>query len=186
MQQLKVSKEKWEKEFSNGRWNCLDANPTERARSSIIGMYCQLYFPKGTILDVGCGLGTLIDFLNPKQKQSYLGIDISARATALAKRKKINVKNIDFIKFESVHKYDLIIFNEVLYYMDDKLALERAVKLLNKGGKIILSLYRMKKKRYDKKIFTTAHKLLKTVEAVEISGVVKKQSVTWRVEVLGK
>jgi len=76
MPQLNITKNKWEKEFSAGKWDYLDSTPSERARSAIIGMYCQHFFPKGKILDVGCGLGTTTDFLIGSQKKQYLGVDI--------------------------------------------------------------------------------------------------------------
>ena len=98
----------------------------------------------------------------------------------------MNFQNIDFVDFKSNIKYDIIIFNEVLYYMDEKIALKQALNILAKNGKIIISLYRMKNKRYDQKIWQTSRKFFKSIEATEITSIVKKQLVTWRVEVLEK
>jgi len=86
--QLEVESDEWNKEFSSGRWSCLDENPAERARHAVIGMYCRKYFPSGNILDVGCGVGTLVDFLSDKQKKKYIGIDISSEAINIGRKKE--------------------------------------------------------------------------------------------------
>jgi len=186
MPQLKITKNQWEKEFSAGQWDYLDTIPAERARSAVIGMFCQHYFPAGKILDVGSGLGTTVDFLNEAQKQKYLGLDISEEAIKRSKKKSVKFQNIDFSEFKTKNKFDIIIFNEVLYYMNETEVLKKASEFLAKNGKIIVSLYRMKNKRYDQKIWKASRKLFRSIEAVEIVGTAKKQSVTWRVEVLGR
>jgi 2-polyprenyl-6-hydroxyphenyl methylase/3-demethylubiquinone-9 3-methyltransferase len=184
MPQLNVSKNKWEKEFSTGRWDYLDSTPAERARSAIIGMLCKYYCPKGKILDVGCGLGTTIDFLNTDQRQKYLGLDISEEAIKKASKKKANFLVSDFNNFKSSRKFDVIMFNEVLYYMDENSAYEQALNILTKNGIILVSLYQMKNKRYDQKIWKASRNFLKSIEAIDISSKVKNQLVTWRVEAL--
>jgi 2-polyprenyl-6-hydroxyphenyl methylase/3-demethylubiquinone-9 3-methyltransferase len=186
MPQLNVSKNKWEKEFSAGRWDYLDSAPAERARSAIIGMLCRYYYPKGKILDVGCGLGTAVDFLNTDQKEKYLGLDVSEEAIKRAGKKKMKFQVADFENFKSPKKFDVIIFNEVLYYMDENFAFYQALNILTKNGIIIVSLYQMKNKRYDKKIWKAGRKFFKTAEVIEVSSKVKKQHVTWRVGVLKK
>ena len=101
--QLKVTSAQWNKEFSSGRWNCLDSDPTERARHAVIGMYCQKYFSKGNILDVGCGEGTLTDFLSSDQRKKYLGIDISSKAIKIAKSKrKLNFQCVAAEDFKTI------------------------------------------------------------------------------------
>ena len=85
----KVTKWQWNREFKSGKWDYLDSNPVERIRHSIISIFFSHYFPKGSILDVGCGFGTLTDFLSEKQKSRYLGIDISSTVIKKAKQKKM-------------------------------------------------------------------------------------------------
>ena len=178
MPQLKVSKNKWEKEFSAGQWDYLDSTPAERARSAIIGMLCQYYHPKGKILDVGCGLGTAVDFLNTNQKKKYLGLDISEEAVKRARRKNVQFQVSDFVDFKSSKKFDIIIFNEVLYYMDENSALDQALNILKKNGTVVTSLYQMKNKRYDQKIRKVIRKFFKVTDTIEIRSRVKNQNVT--------
>ena len=185
--QLKVNKEKWNKEFSKGRWNCLDSSPTERARHAIIGMYCRHFFPRGKILDVGCGEGTLTDFLSEAQKKRYVGIDISLEAIKIAnKKRKLNFQCIQAEQFKTKNKFDIVIFNEILYYLDDIEIFKKYSEFLKSKGIIIMSLYRMKNKRYDRQIRKNSKKFFKAKDAIEISGRIKNQNVIWRVEVLEK
>jgi 2-polyprenyl-6-hydroxyphenyl methylase/3-demethylubiquinone-9 3-methyltransferase len=186
MHQQSRIKEKWEKEFYLGYWDYLDLAPTERARSAIIGMFCQHFFPAGKILDVGCGLGTASDFLNSIQKRKYLGLDISEEALKKARKKNVNFQNIDFADFDSKIKFNIIIFNEVLYYMDADDAFKHALNILEEDGKIIVSMFRMKNKMLFQKIWTASRKYFKLVDKIEISGVIKRQPLIWRIEVMRK
>lgn len=186
--QLEIEPGEWDKEFSSGRWNCLDDNPAERARHAIIGMYCQKYFPGGNILDVGCGEGTLVDFLSDRQKKKYLGIDISSEAIKIGKRKRrgMDFQCVEAESFETKRKFDVIVFNEVLYYLDDAEIFAKFTNFLKKGNIVILSLYRMKSERHDKPILKNSRKFFDFGEAIEVSGDAGGQNVTWRVEVLKK
>jgi SAM-dependent methyltransferase len=186
--QQQVTKKTWEEEFSSGRWNGLENSPAERARHAIIGMYLDFFCPNGNILDVGCGLGTTTDFLNSEQKSKYLGIDISETAIREATAHKVaNFKVADFSKLQVEEEYDAIIFNEVLYYMDEESSLLRALSMLKRKGLIIVSLYRQKKMHYsDTSIWKLCRKYFASMESIEISGVVKDgRTVTWRIDVYG-
>lgn len=181
-----LKKERWEKEYQNGCWDYLDSLPTERARSAVIAMFCQHYSPEGKILDVGCGLGTIADFLNKSQKGNYLGLDLSEEALKKASIKNVKYINVDFSKYKSVVKFDVIIFNEVLYYMDADDAFEHAVNILKEDGKIIVSMFQMKNKILFRNIWMASRKYFKREDKIEISGVAKRQSLTWRIEVMRK
>lgn len=184
--QLEVKLDIWNEEFSSGRWNCLDENPAERGRHAIIGMYCQKYFPNGNVLDVGCGEGTLTDFLNEKQKKSYLGVDISKEAIKIGRKKRrgINFECEAAEIFQTKRKFDVIVFNEVLYYVDDTEIFAKYTNFLKDKGLVILSLYRMKSERHDRPIIKHSRKFFDFQEALEVSGDAGGQKVIWRVEVL--
>jgi len=51
-------------------------NNNERARSAIIaGLYYQTYAKNSNFLDVGCGRGFALEYLNDEQRSRYVGID---------------------------------------------------------------------------------------------------------------
>lgn len=133
-------------------------------------------------MDIGCGLGTIVDFLNSIQKKKYLGIDMSDSAIEKAAIKKANFKVADFVGYKEKSKFDIIIFNEVLYYMDYKKALKKASRMLAEGGKLIVSIYRTKQ-RHDKEIWQASRIFFKQMDAIRISSAMGKRS-TWRIEIL--
>lgn len=185
--QQQVTKGEWENEFSSGKWNGLEFSPLERARHAVIGMFLQHFSPEGEILDVGCGLGTTTDFLNLNQKSRYLGIDISETAISEARKSKnANFTVTDFLQFPTERKFDVILFNEVLYYLEEEAAIRHAVKLLKENGLIVISLYSQKKMHYnDMAIWNLSRKFFTPMEKIEIRGVVADgRLVTWRIEVL--
>jgi len=182
-----ANKEKWEKEYISGKWDYLDKNPVERSRHAVIAMFCSYYFPKGRILDVGCGVGTLVDFLNSTQRKNYLGIDISEKAIKVARiKRKAKFLAIDSKSFGSRDKYDVIVFNEMLYYVDLKNILTKYQKLLNRNGLFIISLFSTMEHKEYRPILKTCNKLFKTLNSLDISGEVKKRKVTWRVRVFSR
>src|SRR3990167_3252247 len=110
---LKINKPKasWEEEYLKGDWDKLDDDPLERERHAAIGSFCRDFYPQGKILDVGCGFGTLVDFLNPAQVKNYLGIDVSEEVIKKAKFKRLdNFKSVNWDKFKSQNKFDIIVF----------------------------------------------------------------------------
>lgn len=94
-----------------------------------------------TILDLGCGVGS-IDFFLAKQGFKVDGVDISKHAISIARKfKKLsNVSNAAFFlddvtTFNNHKKYDLIICSEVIEHIeDDKKLLKNMYLLLEKEG----------------------------------------------------
>lgn len=179
----KVSKSQWELQFSEGHWDYLDLNSLERSRNAVIGMFCNFFYKKGKILDVGCGLCTIVDFLNDCQKKKYLGIDLSREAIKKAKEKSVEVLNVDFFDFNPKEKYNIIILNEVLYYMDIENAIKQVQCVLAKDGKIIISMFQLPD-GYDKKIWKSFKKAFSLIEEIEISSRINHKSVGWKLGVL--
>lgn len=100
-----------------------------------------------TVLDIGCGAGTLCLYL--AHKGYYVtGIDISEKAIKECKESAavLNLSNKtkfligNFQTNKIAKKFDLIIFTEVIEHLEnDKLALKKIHDLLNKNGLLILS-----------------------------------------------
>jgi len=92
-----------------------------------------------TILDIGCGRGTLTNNL-AKKAQKVMGIDISKNYIMIAKNryKKNNLKfiNVDATKYEFKEKVDYIILSNVIEHIDDRI--EFLNKIKNYGNIILI------------------------------------------------
>lgn len=99
------------------------------------------------ILDVGSGNGTLISYIDKNNFNSFTGIDISKKAVEIGNEKysdnpKINFLETDIFKF-SGYKFDIIIFNESLYYFrvnEIEEVINKTMDLLNEEGILIISM----------------------------------------------
>lgn len=173
-----VSDTEWDHEFSKGKWEYLGKSTVERARNSVIsGVFALGHAPSGRILDVGCGEGVLSDYLNVDQKKLYLGIDLSSAAITIAKKKRstLNYMQADATAFPAPlgYTYDVIVFNEMLYYTDHSALLQKysAKEYLSKNGIIVISVWYTNKSDFLKvSIFNDAGKILESVDSIDISG----------------
>ncbi len=136
----------WDNRY-NETYNDVLENNNEIGRHGIIAEYINRIIKKGDILDIGCGTGILAELLDMKLF-NYLGIDLSKEALKKATEKlpalKMNFKNIRFEEFTSNKIYDVIVCNEVIYYMDLKILLQKCIKLLDKNGHFIVSVFDFK------------------------------------------
>ena len=95
------------------------------------------------VLDMGCGNGALSTRLD-KEKFDYFGTDISAEAIKTAKGVSPWAEFQQFNMDDPVKdfgSFDLIIFCEVLVYVDYETVVERYSQLLNPNGLFVISLY---------------------------------------------
>jgi 2-polyprenyl-6-hydroxyphenyl methylase/3-demethylubiquinone-9 3-methyltransferase len=145
---FKNRKDTWEEQYKNNssmKMDCADQQPRNLALSGII---LENLKPGLKILDVGCGNGTVYKYLS-ELKIDYLGIDLSEFAIKQAQERFSEDKTArfiasDFEEFSSPEKFDIIIFNEVLYYFAlDKVlpAIKKAFSLLKDAeGIIVISM----------------------------------------------
>ena len=76
-----------------------------------------------SILEIGCGIGTLSSFICSKLKKGHLtGVDISPETIEQNKVRYKHIKNVDFIvsdmtDFSIDKKYDIIILPDVLEHI---------------------------------------------------------------------
>lgn len=99
-----------------------------------------------SILDIGCGRGFYTNKLSsiPSVKM-IVGLELNDLYLSEAKKgclsPKVTYFNQDFYLWKNKKKFDLIIMSEILEHLaDDKLALKKAVSLLNENGKIIITV----------------------------------------------
>lgn len=224
------SEEKWDAQWRAGQWGYMDTVAIERAKVSVVGVLSQMYAPPptatptsdtaptttlsststrfttsvGTVLDVGCGEGSLADFLPPHMRIGYVGIDLSKEAVLSAKRKRPSLR---FIHSAAHHfhlnlaggdgdggggerggitlpgpvgqtrLFDVVNFADMLYYVDYSKILRQYEHFLSPDGIVIISIFFQDKGKllYDN-IFQDARKVYDKIDAMEISGTTRKQA----------
>jgi 2-polyprenyl-3-methyl-5-hydroxy-6-metoxy-1,4-benzoquinol methylase len=135
----------WDKEYASGDWARLEKNFAEIGHYGVIYNYAR-FLQARTILDVGCGHGVLIPLLKSLSYEHYLGIDLSSVAIRMATEThgdaRTSFSAADAAAFKSDNTFDLIIFNECLYYLKDPRSLMADYKKwLRPGGHFLVSMY---------------------------------------------
>lgn len=150
----------WNEQYSDGRWDLL-AEHDELIRYAVLAGYAREIKPGAAILDVGCGEGLLQEQLTRYER--YLGIDISEVAISRARERESSQTRFittDASLFSPEETFDLIIFNESLYYFESPLeVLDRYASFLANEGVLLISMFctlrssaiaRLIRKRYVK------------------------------------
>ncbi len=113
-----VSKSTWEQQYSSDVWDYLE-NPDEAEHYECIVEFYQKYATSNaSILDIGSGKGVLYSYFKKWQPVSFFGIDISENAVKAAAKQFPEAK-WETINYDNEYiggKYDVVIFNETLYY----------------------------------------------------------------------
>lgn len=133
----------WNYKYFIGKW---DYMVNEEIRyNTIVDFIKQCKIENARILDIGCGYGALNKYLNPDDYSYCLGVDLSDNAIYKAKKSKF--PKSDFIaadahKFYPTVTFDIIIFNEVLYYLDNQMDIvSRFTEYFNDNGYFIFSFF---------------------------------------------
>lgn len=140
---------RWNRQYKVGKWDYLFGD-NEAPRYLKIIRLMEKYSQNPSVLDLGTGEGVLCEKMtNLKSPYTYFcGIDFSD--VSIRKAKKFDFINSEF-KVADIHyfipekKYDVIIFNEVFYYINNKLkqeVLEKVLSSLNKDGILIVSIFK--------------------------------------------
>jgi SAM-dependent methyltransferase len=134
-----------EDEYACGRWDYLK-NLEEMSRYAVIAGYCLHGGDVSSVLDLGCGSGLLRHWLPPLGGIEYVGVDRSKIAIDTAKREwtdgLTDFVAIDIATYVPDRKFDVIIFNEVLYYLDQPGDIVgRFGDFLKENGQFIISLW---------------------------------------------
>lgn len=133
----------WERQYRAGHWAYLDS-AAELAHYMVIVGYAQQFHPAPAILDVGCGHGRLYELIQRHPHDSYLGIDIAPEAVRQARERaspRAEFVVADFERYVPPSRYDVIVFNESLYYAPEPVAmLEQYAKALTGSGVMVVSM----------------------------------------------
>ena len=117
---LEVSSiQSWSSAYGRGERDY--SGPAESARYGILAGYLRLVEGSPSILDFGCGTGILLERIQRIRFHDYVGIDSSPVAIELAWKRVPGVGT--FVVGEDVPTtagpFDVIVCNEVLYYLSD-------------------------------------------------------------------
>lgn len=140
---LELPPERWDAEYRARKWDYLEGL-SELARYSVIAGYIRFLDRCESVLEVGCGTGLLHERLAGARPLTYTGVDLSAAAIERASRlagPSTRFVAADGRSFSDGRRYDVIVFNEALYYFDDCIAvLDHYERSLNDGGFFIVSM----------------------------------------------
>jgi len=175
------SESKWDKEWKSGAWDYMEKIAVERSRIAVVGgVFVQMYsHSNASVLDVGCGEGSIADFLNEHQRHKYVGIDLSKEAIHAAK--KARGPPLKFVHaaahlFQPQHKFDVVIFSDVLYYVEHEKVLRQYEQILNPNGIVIISIFHQTEKLMYEHIFNFARQIFDYVDEIDVAGFTRKQS----------
>ena len=136
-------KHKFNHQFENKKWEGL-RDIADLGRYSIIVGLTKYFCLNAHILDLGCGEGILLEKFVVSDYAAYLGIDFSEVAIKNASKlasDKARFTAGDLNKLEVTGQYDVIIYNESLYYLSNpKNAIKALFKNLAPGGIFIISM----------------------------------------------
>lgn len=178
-QWLFQSESKWDKEWKSGAWTYMETVAVERSRIAVVGgvmipMYAN---PNASVLDIGCGEGSISDFLKDDQKSRYVGVDISKEAILAAKRARgppMRFVHATAHLFKPMHKFDVVVFSDVLYYVEHEKVLKQYEGYLNPNGIVIISIFHQTDKLMYPHIFEYAAKVFDKLDEMDVSGYTRK------------
>nr|WP_263314115.1 class I SAM-dependent methyltransferase [Mammaliicoccus sp. Marseille-Q6498] len=97
------------------------------------------------ILDVGCGMGNLIEYMLTFNPKAITGVEQSEKMIHLSREKftekHVTLYNQDFMAFEHEGNFDVIVSSLVLHYIEDfDLCCRKLSQLLNKDGVLLFTM----------------------------------------------
>jgi len=128
------------------------------SRETIVEVVSKRYV-KGTLLEVGCGLGFVCNMLHESLPGIRIsGMDISKTAISKAKKLFPDIKfyegDICDKNINIINSYDIVLMNEVLWYILKKIdcAFENLKSFVSNKGILIISNGYLPEQRYGKNI----------------------------------
>jgi 2-polyprenyl-6-hydroxyphenyl methylase/3-demethylubiquinone-9 3-methyltransferase len=141
---VELKKDVWEREYQGGEWDYLHSLE-QLPRYSVLVGYIQRLRPQAAVLDVGCGDGFLQRLLAPYGYERYVGTDLSNAAIASAQQaadERTAFVQCDAATWNPDGSFDVIVFNEVLYYFHQPVdILRRYESCLRPHGFFIVSMF---------------------------------------------
>lgn len=177
------SAQEWDRKYGKEHYT-LNV-PMEDGRYGALMMLLQRYDRGGPILDAGCGDGLLQERYRPFSASLLVGIDYSAAAIDVARRREIpnsEFSTADFATFHAERPYAVIVFNEALYYIENYMdVLEAFERSLSADGVIIVSMFDT---LVTKRIWKRLSRRYRAVQGIRIEDHASGRS--WTMKVLEK
>lgn len=145
---VRLAPEQWDEHYRTGQWDWL-GDVTELARYSVVSGYVRRAPVGAAVLDIGCGEGVLVDHVDDHVGR-YVGVDLSEAAIVRARERRPgweylvgDAATLDLTQPAVAEGgFDVIVFNECLYYFDDPLAVvQHYLPVLAPGGLIVVSMF---------------------------------------------
>lgn len=135
-----VAAETWDEDYASGSLDHYAA-PHEQARYAVLVGHLSALAPR-TILDLGCGVGLLREHVEHLGFEAYLGLDPSSVAIEAASARGFSRSRFE-VGTLPVGVHEVIVCNEMLYYVDDlDDLLTRVSGSLAPGGRLVTSIYK--------------------------------------------
>lgn len=104
------------------------------------------FIPESTdtkILEIGCGMGHFLYYLQKKEYLNYLGIDISEENISFCKSHKFPVEYVDAFDFlkSNQEPFDIIIMNDIIEHLNKEeilKILDLMIRNINENGTVII------------------------------------------------
>lgn len=180
------SAREWDAEHLAGDWDYLD-RISELARYSLISGYIRFLAPVGTILDIGCGQGTLVEHLSGINFTSYVGVDISGAAILRARERTAAHDRVSFVVGDTLpsgpDRFHFIVCNESLYYLErPDIRLRELSGILEPDGYFLTSIWHHRGHLALRRLIGKSFDLVAAVEVASLPPVEKTltQVACWR------
>jgi 2-polyprenyl-3-methyl-5-hydroxy-6-metoxy-1,4-benzoquinol methylase len=167
----------WDRQYATSTWTYL-SGIEQLPRYAVIEGWRRRFKPEGSVLDLGCGEGVLFEQIPAAERVDYTGVDLSQVAIDAASRKVRDTALerficADLVTFEPTRRaaFDVIVFNEVLYYLEDPIAVvDRYRAVLARGGLIIVSVFHENLKTWKSVSTLLASQCLQTTVVHDVSS----------------
>ena len=147
-----TDEELWQK-----KWNNLDfpihLNPQKRVERVFMRLFDRYFVNhkkiSKTCLEIGCNPGKFLIYCGKNLNYEMVGLDYDKKGVAITKRNivesglKAEILEKDFFNYDTDRKFDLVLsLGFIEHFQGERLqeAINKHVNLLNKGGKLFLSV----------------------------------------------
>lgn len=176
----------WDQSYRVGEWDRL-RDLHEAAHYHVLAAFGSRLSPGASVLDIGCGEGIMAPVMLEAGARSYLGVDRSPEAINRARAAAPVGAQFDVGDAESLaqdERFDVIVFNEVLYYLASPTeTVTRAARLLTADGVILVSmaLFGFRDGLLTLRIWRDLERVTKTIDEVTLST---RNGPAWIIRVL--